>query len=73
MISSLRSWKLENGVYHSPPFPNITGFNRAKHYLIRGGVTIDSDDRGRIIRIPISGKAHEQNLGQLKKLRLIGS
>lgn len=70
-IPSLKSWKLDHGVYTSPRFSEVSAFNRAKRFFIRAQIKMHCDERGRIIKIPTSQKEAPGNMEQLKKLKLI--
>lgn len=70
MLTSLKTWKYDNGAYVSPPIMDANSFKRIKRFLIRSYVTIDVNEKSRIIRIPV-GEEHEKNLERLKHLRLV--
>ena len=71
MLTNLRNWSLENGAYVSPRYPDATSYGRVKRFLIRAQVSIDCDERNRILKIPVSGDAHEKNVELLRKMHLI--
>jgi hypothetical protein len=70
-VINLKTWKLDNGVYVSPRYPEFSAFNRSKRFFIRAQVTIHCDEISRVIKIPTREKVGKANLEILRQLKLI--
>lgn len=70
-VINMKAWKMDNGIYISPRFPDFSSYNRAKRFFIRAKVTIHCDEMAKVIKINTHEKTGKANVEILKQLKLI--